>query len=153
MVTSTLPCPAERLSDELGRPALFLHITARLLVFSPVEPPEAAPIWLPGVYRFRLLVGGLVPLGEHTVDAQQVGVADSGIAAPQQVWHDAGYSALIKNWDHKIILEPVGDSTRYTDEVAIHAGLLTVPAWLFAQVFYRHRQRRLADVVAADFSY
>ena len=80
-------------------------------------------------------------------------MADSAVAAPQQVWHDAGYSALIKSWDHKIILEPVGGATRYTDEVEIHAGLLTVPAWLFAHLFYRHRQRRLAEVVAADFDY
>ena len=152
-MTSTLPCSAARLSDELGRPALFLHITARLLVFSPVDPPTAAAVWTPGVYRFRLLVGGRLPLGEHTVDAQQVGVADPAVAAPQQVWHDAGHSALIKSWDHKIILEPVGESTRYTDEVEIHAGLQTVPAWLFAHLFYRHRQRRMAEVVAADFDY
>jgi len=151
-VTSTLPCPAERLSAELGRPALFLHVTARLLVFQPVDPPTAAEVWTPGVYRFRLLVGGRVPLGEHTVDARQVGVADPGVVAPQQVWHDAGYSALIKSWDHKIILEP-GGSTRYTDQVEIYAGLLTVPAWLFAHLFYRHRQRRLAEVVVADFDY
>jgi hypothetical protein len=31
--------------------------------------------------------------------------------------------------------------TRYTDDVEIHAGPFTVPAWLFAQAFYFHRQR------------
>jgi len=43
--------------------------------------------------------------------------------------------------------------TRYIDDVEIHAGPLTVPAWLFAQLFYLHRQRRLSRVVAAGFSY
>jgi hypothetical protein len=50
---------------------------------------------------------------------------------------------------------PIGKHamTRYTDQVEIHAGLLTVPAWLFAQAFYLHRQRRLNRLVATDFTY
>jgi len=43
--------------------------------------------------------------------------------------------------------------TRYTDDVEIHAGPLTVPAWLFAQLFYFHRQRRLNRLVMAGFAY
>lgn len=148
-----LPCSADRLSEELTKPELFLHVTAPFLVFQPVDPPEPPAVWTLGAFRFRLLVGGRVPIGEHTVDAQQVGTAAAAVVTPQQVWHDAGYSAMIKSWDHKIILEPAGDGTRYTDEVEIHAGLLTVPAWLFAHLFYRHRQRRLAAVVASDFVY
>ena len=62
----------------------------------------------------------------------------------QLVWHDAGYSDLIKVWDHKIVLEPFHGMTRYTDQVEIIAGPLTVAAWLFAKVFYAHRQRRLS---------
>jgi len=56
---------------------------------------------------------------------------------------DNGYSALITTWDHWITVEPDGErGTRYRDEVEVKAGLLTPFVWLFAQVFYRHRQRR-----------
>jgi hypothetical protein len=51
------------------------------------------------------------------------------------------------------VLEDFLGMTRYTDEVEIHAGLLTVPAWLFALAFYGHRQRRLNRLVAAGFAY
>jgi len=30
----------------------------------------------------------------------------------------------------------------YTDEIEIQAGWLTPVIWLFAHIFYRHRQRR-----------
>ena len=35
---------------------------------------------------------------------------------------DAGYSALIKVWDHKIRSADVSGTTRHTDEVEIRAG-------------------------------
>ena len=43
--------------------------------------------------------------------------------------------------------------TDYRDTVEIHAGLGTLPAWLFAQLFYRHRQRRWRALAARDFDY
>jgi hypothetical protein len=53
------------------------------------------------------------------------------------------HDPLIRRWDHRIQFEPLGpDSSRYTDEVEVEAGLLTPVAWAFAQWFYRHRQRR-----------
>jgi hypothetical protein len=55
---------------------------------------------------------------------------------------DNGYSGLIKVWDHKISITTDAGRTRYNDSVTIHAGVLTLPVWLFAQAFYRHRQRR-----------
>ena len=69
------------------------------------------------------------------------------------IGHDAGYSDLIRIWDHKILLEHFLGMTRYTDDVEIHAGPLTAPAWLFAQLFYFHRQRRLNRLVMAGFAY
>ncbi|HEY6681355.1 MAG TPA: hypothetical protein VI030_00165 [Propionibacteriaceae bacterium] len=60
---------------------------------------------------------------------------------------------MIRVWDHQIVLEDFLGMTRYTDEVEIHAGPLTVPAWLFALAFYGHRQRRLNRLVAAGFAY
>jgi hypothetical protein len=56
---------------------------------------------------------------------------------------DNGHSALIKTWDHRItIASDDQGGTLYRDEVEVRAGLLTPFIWVFAQIFYRHRQRR-----------
>ena len=148
-----LPCSMDRLASELGRPALFHYLASPMLVFDAVEPTDAITRWSPGKYRFRLLLGRLLPIGEHVVNLQRT-VQDAAAAESKLVvWHDAGYSDLIRLWDHQIVLEDFLGMTRYTDEVEIHAGPLTLPAWLFAVAFYRHRQRRLNRLVAAGFTY
>lgn len=144
--TSLIACSVDRLASELERPALFHYVTAPMLTFVPVDPPEFPDPWRPGTYRARLLVGGRLPLSEHTLDVQDDVSGDV-------VWHDAGYSDLIALWDHKIVLEDVHGMTRYRDVVEIRAGLLTGPAALFAKIFYTHRQRRLSRLVTAGFDY
>ncbi len=146
--TSLLACPVEAIRAELDKPALLQHIAAPMLIFQPVEPSTFPARWSPGKYRATLLVGGRVPIGEHTLNPQPLPPDSEAV-----VWHDAGYSDLITVWDHTIIVEDFYGMTRYRDQVEIHAGLLTVPAWLFAQLFYRHRQRRLNRLVAARFDY
>jgi len=39
------------------------------------------------------------------------------------------------------------------DRVANNAGILTPCIWLFAQLFYRHRQRRWRQLVKGGFTY
>lgn len=141
-----LACSVDRLRAELDRPALLHYVAAPMLTFVPVDPPQFPERWSPGKYRARLLVGGRLPIGEHTLNPRAE-------LPGHLVWHDAGYSDLIQLWDHAILLEDVSGMTRYRDQVEIRAGLLTVPAWLFAQVFYAHRQRRLNRLVSIDFDY
>lgn len=146
--TSLIACPVARLRAELARPELLQHVAAPMVVFVPIEPPRFPAAWAPGRYRTRLLIGGRVPIGIHTLNPQ----ADLDEAAGE-VWHDAGFSDLIKVWDHRILLVEVHGMTRYTDRVEIRAGALTGPAWLFAKTFYTYRQRRLDRVVASGFDY
>ncbi len=146
--TTLVLVPIEQLGAALLAPSLFDEITAPMLRFIPVDPPVAPQQWSVGARRFRLLVGGRLPIGEHTIDTRAVGEPDPTLAGDQLVWHDAGHSDLIRVWDHKILLKSVIGGTVYTDEVEIHAGPLTIPAWLFAHAFYRHRQRRLARLAA-----
>jgi hypothetical protein len=148
-----LPCSMDRLAGELGRPALFHYLASPMLVFDAVEPVDGIARWSPGKYRFRLLLGGRLPIGEHVVNLQRTLQDVETAEGKLVVWHDSGYSDLIRVWDHQIVLEDFLGMTRYTDEVEIHGGPLTVPAWLFALVFYVHRQRRLNRLVAAGFAY
>jgi hypothetical protein len=146
-LTSLLACPIDRLASELTRPALLQEIAAPMLTFVPVEPADFGGSWEPRQYRTRLFLGGRVPLGEHTLDIKQDATTDGAL------FHDAGFSDLIKTWDHRVILADFHGMTRYTDRVQIVAGLLTPVAWAFAILFYTHRQRRLNRLVASNFTY
>ena len=148
-----LPCTAQRLVSELARPALLNYLSSPLLVFEPVEPAEPVERWSVGMHRFRLLMAGRLPIGEYVINVQRTVADPQEVATSPVVWHDAGCSDLIRVWDHQIVLEDFIGMTRYTDHVEIRAGLLTVPAWLFAQAFSFHRQRRLNRLVAAGFAY
>ena len=66
-----LPCSMDRLASELRRPALFHYLASPMLVFDAVEPADAIACWSPGKYRFRLLLGGRLPIGEHVVNLQR----------------------------------------------------------------------------------
>lgn len=46
--------------------------------------------------------------------------------------------------------EVEGGKVSYTDEIEIQAGWLTPVIWLFAHVFYRHRQRRWKALLKQD---
>lgn len=66
---------------------------------------------------------------------------------------DRGYSALIRKWHHTITIEPLSKGEcRYNDEVEVEAGLITPVIWIFAHIFYRHRQKRWIDLCANNFS-
>ncbi len=146
--TSLLPCSIDRLAPELAKPMLLNWISWPMLHFVAVDPPALPGRFATGRYRTRLMLGVVVSIGEHTLDLQMAPGNGPGL-----VWHDAGYSDLIKVWDHQIRLEDYYGMTRYTDVVEVHAGLLTVPAWLFAYAYYTHRQRRLNRLVASGFAY
>lgn len=145
-VSSLLPCSVHRLGAELERPVLLQHVARPMLAFVPIDPPVFPAVWSPGAYRVELRIGGRISIGEHTLVPQELPAGSSPL-----VWHDAGHSDLITVWDHKIEIEAFHTMTRYRDIVEVRAGLLTVPAWLFARAFYNHRQRRLNRLAAADF--
>jgi hypothetical protein len=78
-------------------------------------------------------VGG-VDFGIHTIDVAKFGQAN--ISTCER-------NAKVPVWNHTITMRSVGRSmTHYTDRVDIQAGRKTLFIWLWANMFYRHRQRR-----------
>jgi len=145
---SLLACSVEQCLTEVAKPASLVYVAAPMLMFVPLDPGELGDAWEPGAHRVRLLLGGRVPVGEHTLHISAEPQGPSGT-----VFHDAGYSDLIETWDHRIILDDFLGMTSYTDLVEVRAGLLTPAVWLFAWVFYGHRQRRWQRLVASGFEY
>ena len=139
----TLPAPTEWVAAQLQSTAVFRHITAPLLCFSPSLGPWPAH-WTPGALELRLSLFGLLPLGRQTA---QISVRPGAPADDWPQLRDNGHGQLMRRWDHRISLQSLPDgNTRYTDEVVLQARyvpwLMTPLSAAFAQLFYRHRQRR-----------
>ncbi|WP_116364816.1 hypothetical protein [Parahaliea mediterranea] len=84
----------------------------------------------------RLRFFGIIPGWMHTLtfveicDSQRCLVTQEG-------------GGLVAVWNHRIqVSTGLQQTCIYTDDVEVRAGLFTLPVWLFAQFFYRYRQRR-----------
>ena len=135
-VECVLPCPAEKVWDELQRPALLLEIIRPLIRFVPADGTQFPERWLQGLtVRCKGYLFGILPLGMHTMFAERIDPVTREIQSRE--------TGLVRRWDHLLRVCSAGDGqTLYSDEIIIEAGWLTVFVWLFAQWFYRHRQRR-----------
>ena len=149
-LSTPLNAPPDWVAAQLQSTAVFRHITAPLVRF---KRPGGAPWpahWSPGDLRVQMWLLGLLPMGPQTVRIS--------IEAPVQAdgWptlRDNGEGALMRRWDHRITLQALPDGrTLYTDDIEVVARhlpwLMTPLSAAFAQVFYRHRQRRWRQLAA-----
>jgi hypothetical protein len=151
-LSTRLDAPIERVWDELQTTRLLVHVAAPMVRFTPIEPAALPERWREGRYRVRMTLLGVLPAGTQVIAISKAEAA--GASGPRYVLRDDGAGDLAKTWDHVITLEPLPDgATLYRDRVEVKAGVLTPVVWLFAQAFYRHRQRRWRRLVGRGFSY
>jgi len=148
-----LPCDVETAWAHLRTTRLLHYVARPLLRFDPVEPPVLPAEWQPGRYLVALRLFGVLPLGTQWIDIE-IPAEERRPDGPIHRVRDRGSSALLSTWDHRITLGPTpGGGCLYRDDVEIRAGLLTPTIWLFARLFFRHRQRRWRRLVANAFDY
>ena len=146
--TCTLECSADDAWERVGTSALLHHITSPLIRFAPKGGPFPKR-WREGEYRAIMWLFGLLPIGWQAIVISFPAPKDG-----TRFVRDNGYGPLIQRWDHWIEITP-GDhpsQTRYTDRVAVEAGLLTPIIAGFAQAFYRHRQKRWQALAKTGFA-
>jgi hypothetical protein len=136
-----LACEPALVWREVQRVALLEEIAAPLVRFR--LPAGLPATWPAGeTVRLRSYLFGLIPLGERTLTFERVDHEAMEIQTRER-------DPLIQTWDHLIAVKPApGGHTRYSDTVEIGAGIFTLPVWLFAHWFYRHRQRRWRWIAA-----
>jgi hypothetical protein len=122
---------------EVQRSALLLEVCRPLVRIVPVSSPTFPEQWQEGVtVRCKSYLLGFLPLGTRNLLIERI---DPGAREIQSRESDP----LVRRWDHLIRVRPAeGGHTLYSDEIEIEAGLLTPLVWLFAQLLYRHRQRK-----------
>lgn len=131
-----LEAPPAQCIAAVMTPALFRHVAFPVVRFEPVASSGWPARWEPGPFPVRAKLFGWLPLGVQTIN---ISVPDA--PAGRFLLRDQGYSASIERWDHLISIEAAEGGTRYVDRVDIQAGWRTPLIWLFARVFYAHRQR------------
>ena len=149
-LSTPLNAPPDWVAAQLQSTAVFRHITAPLVRF---KRPGGAPWpthWSPGNLRVQMWLLGLLPMGPQTV---RISIEAPAQAGGWPTLRDNGEGMLMRRWDHRITLQALPDGrTLYTDDIEVVARhlpwLMTPLSAAFAQVFYRHRQRRWRQLAA-----
>lgn len=147
--TSVFDASAERVWAEVQTSRLLMHVAAPLIVFAPAGGARLPDVWTPGRYRVWMWLFGILPMGRQWVCIEHIDVPPGHYGI-----RDNGAGDLVRIWDHVITIEPMDEGRcRYTDRVDVKAGLLTPFIWVFARVFYGHRQRRWRALIGRNFAY
>lgn len=131
--TSVFPATREVVFQKLQQLETLRYIAKPYASFEPVgNVPDTWAVGNVSSFRFKLF--GIIPYGTHTIriirfDSEKVSSREGNEHVPV--------------WNHDIRLSDIGDGhTKYTDRVEIHAGWKTLFIWLWAEMFYAHRQRK-----------
>ena len=146
-LSTFLPSAPKDIERHLRTPLVFIRVAAPLVKFIPCGTEQFPEIWEERPYWVSMRLFGFIPLGKQAID---ISYPDTTNCFSMR---DNGHGRIIKRWDHLMTIEPSGVGTLYRDYVTIEAGVFTVFIWAFAQLFYRHRQRRWRQLVASGFSY
>ena len=146
-VSTYLPCKPEQAISHVGTSRLLQYVAEPLVKILPRQPSQLPETWSQGTYWVSMYLLGFIPFGKQAV------VISFPECEEAFCVRDNGYGSLVRKWDHVITIEQAGDGTLYRDRVTIEAGILTPLVWGFAQILYRHRQRRWRKLVADSFNY
>lgn len=136
-ISTQFACTESELWQKLSKPESLVFVASPILSFAPIEPGVLGSEWEVGRdYPLKLYFLGFIPLGRHRIQLVEVDRNRKRISSRES-------GLLARVWNHDISFEEMRPGlVRYTDEIEIRAGWLTPFIWLFAHVFYRHRQRR-----------
>jgi len=144
-ISTVFECTEKQLWDKIIEPKSLQYVAAPLVRFDPLVAGELNGEWIVGkTYAVRLAALGFLPLGRHRIKIVTIDRATNTIESQES-------GSLAHVWNHTIRFHPSGaGQLRYTDEIEIEAGLLTVFVWAFAHLFYRHRQRRWKELLTGE---
>ncbi len=136
-VESLLDCDAETAWTAVQLSETLQKVSRPMVVVAALRKQQLPERWEQGAtVRFRTLLLGVIPFGVRTVFFERI---DADAMRIQTREHDA----MIKTWDHQMHVVSAGEGKcKYSDDVEIKAGVLTLIVWMFAGLYYRHRQRR-----------
>ena len=144
-VQTELQAPIATIWSRLQTVALLREVMAPIASLGMVDGAAFPVTWKEGItYRFKIYVLGFIPTGIRDLKIERIDPIRHQLQSRER-------EPLIQRWDHLITLQAIGPSkTLYRDEIEIEAGWMTVLVWAFAQVFYRHRQRKWRRIASRE---
>lgn len=145
VVACELDAPVDVVWSSVKTPHAFVHVASGMLRFPAAEHLDRP--WSVGddLEGWTLLFGA-IPFSRHHLRIATMD-EDARVIASDE------HGGLIRRWRHQLTVSPVGHGrSRYEDRIEVDAGRATPLVALFAEVFYRYRQRRwkrLARLLAA----
>lgn len=136
-ISTHFNCTEEKLWEKIIEPKSLQFVASPILSFKPIIKGELDGEWVIGkTYELKLYFLKILPVGRHKIKVVTVDRKSNTIVSAES-------SALVPIWNHTIRFSQCEKNRLiYTDEIEIKARWLTIFIWLFAQLFYRHRQRR-----------
>lgn len=136
-ISTTIKTNENTMWMELQKIASLMHVASPILKFKPQKGSFVSEKWVLGSeYKFKLYLFGIIPIGDHFIKLAELNQEENKIVS-----HERG--SLVKVWNHTIKWDAIDDQTIvYTDGIEISAGIMTLSIWLFAHIFYRHRQKK-----------
>jgi hypothetical protein len=136
-ISTYLPCSNEQLWAKIVEPKSLQFVASPILKFIPIGKNSFDKEWeVKRDYVLKLYLFGFLPLGNHTIRLINIDRSENKIESTES-------GLLARVWNHTIQFQEIEENRiYYTDTIEIKAGLLTPMVWSFAQLFYRHRQRR-----------
>lgn len=137
IISTILQTSENKMWEELQKMSSLLFVASPMLIFQSLDSIGLANNWeVERQYSFRISAFHIFPLGRHYIVVKDINSKKREIFT-----NECG--TLTKIWNHLARIERIDKNiVRYTDEIEISAGILTVFIWLFAYIFYRHRHRQ-----------
>jgi hypothetical protein len=136
-ISTTLHCTKDELWKKIIEPKSLQFVASPILTFVPQNEGGLSGEWqVDTPYPLKLYFLKIIPIGGHTIKLTKIDKETNTIISKEN-------GQLARVWNHTINFQEVeSGQLNYTDEIEIKAGWLTLGIWLFAHIFYRHRQRR-----------
>ncbi len=137
-ITTTIQTNENYMWKELQKVSSLQYVSFPIIWFASQKGTPVPDLWSSGrKYHFNLRLFGIIPLGRHFIQLAETNQNTNTIRSYE-------HNSFINVWNHVIEFHEKKDHSgvEYTDEVEIHAGILTLPIWLFAVCFYTYRQYR-----------
>ncbi len=139
-LTSIFPVSKREVFNLLQEFQMLSKIAYPYITFKPVNNSEKL-IWEEGkTFVFRAKLCGFIPFGIHKINVVEFN-EDKKIYTNEQ-------NTYVSVWNHEIILKELSkQQTEYTDIVEIYAGWKTYFVYIWAKLFYAHRQKKWIKIL------
>ena len=137
IISTVIHTSAEKMWSELQKVSSLMYVAAPILIFKSQDKYPLPDKWnINQEYPLSIFLFGNIPLGNHVIKISKIDAKNMQILSNE-------FGLFAQTWNHLIKIEKTEDNKiRYTDAIEIKAGIFTLGIWLFALIFYRHRQKR-----------